>query len=201
MAMKKTWLVAIDTETGGLLPGYHALLQLAAVPSWDAEPFHVWVWPDGHEIDPESVAVNGYSPEAWREKGAVSLSVALELFGAWLDQAPVEPWKLTPLAHNAGFDRGFIDAAYRFIGRRSPLGHRWRCSQAAMGFLIDAGELDAGSTSLNALAGLCGLMRAQAEHDALDDARLCMAGYVYLTDLPAARRCAAVEAAITPSLN
>jgi DNA polymerase III epsilon subunit-like protein len=202
MAMKKTWLVAIDTETGGLLPGYHALLQLAAVPSWDAEPFNVWIWPDGHEIDPESVPVSGYSVEAWREKGAVSLAQALERFWLWLDKAPVPPWKLTPLAHNAGFDRGFLDAAFRFIGRRSPLGHRWRCSQASMGYLIDAGELEAGSTSLNALADLCGFARDdEAPHDALEDARLCMAGYAYLMGLPDSRRRAAIEAATTPSLN
>lgn len=200
--MKKTWLVAIDTETGGLLPGYHALLQLAAVPSWDAEPFNVWIWPDGHEIDPESVPITGYSVEAWREREAVSLSVALDRFSKWLDTAPVQPSKLTPLAHNAGFDRAFIDAAYRYIGRRSPLGYRWRCSQAAMGYLIDAGELEPGSTSLNALAGLCGLEREDDKwHDALEDARLCMAGYAYLTGLPDARRRAAVVAATTPSLN
>ena len=199
--MKKTHLVAIDTETGGLIPGYHALLQLAAVPSWEAEPFNVWIWPDSHEIDPESVAVSGYSPDAWREKKAVRLATALELFREWLEKAPVEPWKLAPLAHNAGFDRGFIDSAFRFCGRKSPLGHRWRCSQATLAFLQDAGVLPAGNTSLNALAGLCGLPRASEAHDALEDARICMAGYHWMMRLPQGMADAAAAEATTPKLN
>ena len=118
----KTHLVAIDTETGGLIPGYHALLSLAAVPTWEAEPFHVHIWPDGHEIDPDSLKGSGYDVDLWRDRKAVRLATALELFREWLEKAPVEPWKLLPLAHNAGFDRAFLDASFRFIGRRSPLG-------------------------------------------------------------------------------
>lgn len=181
----KTHLVAIDTETGGLVPGYHALLQLAAVPTWEAEPFNVWIWPDNHEIDPESLPVSGYKPKLWTERKAVDLPTALNLFQEWLEKAPVEPWKLTPLAHNAGFDRGFIDTAFAFVGRRSPLGRRWRCSQAAMGFLMDAEILPAGSTSLDALAGHCGFTRVPgAPHDALEDARICLAGYHWLMTRP-----------------
>lgn len=199
--MKKTHLVAIDCETGGLLPGYHALLQLAAVPSWESEPFNVWIWPDSHEIDPESLPISGYSPEAWREKKAVRLATALEMFREWLEKAPVEPWKLAPLSHNAGFDRGFLDAAFRFVGRRSPLGHRWRCSQATLAFLQDADLLPAGSVSLDALAGLCGLQRTNEAHDALEDARLCMAAYHWLMWLPEVQKEAAVSEAVTPKLN
>jgi DNA polymerase III epsilon subunit-like protein len=205
MEMKRTYLVAIDTETGGLQPGYHALLQLAAVPSWEAEPFNVWIWPDNHEIDPASLPVTGYSPEEWTKKKAVSLPTALELFRAWLEKAPVEPWRLCPLAHNAGFDRAFIDAAYRFCGRRSPLGHRWRCSQATFAFLQDAEVLPHSSTSLDTLAGLCGMARAGDEHDALDDARLCMAAYHWMLRMPKSLADVAAEdaseKATTPSLN
>lgn len=194
----KTHLVAIDTETGGLVPGYHALLSLAAVPSWEDEPFHVWIWPDNHEIDPESLPVSGYHPTLWSERKAVRLATALEMFREWLEKAPVEPWKLTPLAHNAGFDRGFLDASFRFVSRRSPLGHRWRCSQAAMGFLMDAGLLTPGSTSLDALAGHCGFVRVEgAPHDALEDARICMAGYHWLMRRPDD----VAQKAITPGMN
>lgn len=183
--MKETHLVAIDTETGGLVPGYHALLQLAAIPTWAAKPFNIFIWPDNHEIDPESLPVSGYRPDLWRERGAVCLSQALKEFEEWLKQAPVEPWKLTPLAHNAGFDRGFIDAGFQLLGRRSPLGHRWRCSQAAMGFLMDAEILPVGTTSLDALAGLCGLHRDPDEpHDALKDAWACLCGYCWLRTRP-----------------
>ncbi len=194
-------LVAIDTETGGLVPGYHALLQLAAVPSWDAEPFCIYIWPSGLEVDPEAARKNGYSPERWEERGAVRLPDALILFWEWLQKAPVPNRQLLPLAHNAGFDRGFIDASYAYVGRTNPLGHRWRCSQAALAYLQDAGVLNPPSLSLDALAGLCGLQREGVEHHALEDARLCMSAYHWLIGLPAAQRDAAVCLATTPSLN
>lgn len=199
--MKKTHFLAIDTETGGLIQGHHALLQLAAVPSWDAEPFVVWIWPDDHAIDPESVAISGYYPDLWSQRGAVNLETALGRFRDWLEKAPVDTWKLAPLAHNAGFDRGFLDAAFAHCGRKSPLSHRWRCSMAAMAFLQDAGVLEPGATSLNALAGLCGMQRSSDKHDALEDARICMAGYHWLMRLPRGQADAAVQAALTHKLN
>lgn len=202
----KTHFVAIDTETTGLVPGYHTLVQLAAVPSWDAAPFNTYIWPDrSYEIDEESLKVSGYSPEAWTAKKAVSLGTALELFREWLEQAPVQPWKLIPVAHNAGFDRAFLDDAYRHCHRRTPLSHRWRCSMATTGFLMDAGLIPQGSTSLDALSGLCGLGERGEEHDALDDARRCMAAYCWLLRLPQGLADAAAEEATakatTPSLN
>ncbi len=202
----KEHLVAIDCETGGLIAGHHALLQLAAVATWDAEPFNVWIWPDGHWIDPEAVPICRYSVEGWSEKGALPLYKAMDAFTAWLEKAPVAPWKLVPLAHNAGFDRAFLEASYRFLGRRMPLGHRWRCSQASLSFCMDSGLVARGSTSLDALAGLCGLERprdaaGELIHGALDDARLCLAGYTWLTGLPDAHRRAGEVAATTPSLN
>jgi len=194
-------MLAIDTETGGLVPGYHALLQLAAVPSWDAEPFNIYIWPSGFEVDPDSLPVSNYSPQEWERRSAVSLPVALEAFWDWLKNAPVPIRDVVLLAHNAGFDRAFIEAAYVHVNRRCPLGHRWRCSQAALAFCMDAGLVEAGSPSLNALAGLCGLGRAGQAHDALEDARICMAGYHWLIGLPAAARDVAVAQATTPGPN
>lgn len=194
-------IVAIDTETGGLVPGYHALLQLAAVPSWDAEPFCIYIWPSGLEVAPEAARKNGYSPERWEERGAVRLPDALELLWDWLQKAPVPVHHLLPLAHNAGFDRSFLDASYAYVGRKNPLGHRWRCSQAALAYLQDAGVLNPSSLSLDALAGLCGLQREGKEHNALEDARLCLSAYHWLIGLPEAQREAAVAIATTPGHN
>ncbi len=178
------YIVAIDCETGGLDPAKHALLQLAAVPTWEAEPFCVWIWPEpGTIVDAEAAEKNGYLPGKWLERGAVTLYTALDEFDRWLSAAPVPAKKLGSLAHNAGFDRAFLEAAFRHVGNPCPLAYRWRCTQAAMLFAMDAGVIPYGFTSLDALGTLCGLERTGEEHDALKDARICLAGYHHLIKL------------------
>jgi DNA polymerase III epsilon subunit-like protein len=96
-------IIAIDTETGGTNPSKSALLSISACHLADrSKNFTVFIQPaEGLEIDAEAAAVNGYSPELWKERGAVPLLDALRRFKAWLPYSGNDP-----LAHNAGFRQG-----------------------------------------------------------------------------------------------
>ena len=179
--------IAIDTETGGLDPARHALLSLAAVPSWDYEPFHVCIHPGAGLIDAEAAKVNGYTPELWEQRHAVPLKLALMAFQCWLEQSGARRLKAVPLAHHAGFDRGFVEAAEQRTGCDLELERRWRCSMATLLALQDAGYFDARKfASLNELGTISGFWDKEqraGKHDALQDARCALHGYRFLLGL------------------
>lgn len=182
--------IAIDTETGGLLPHRHALLSIAAVASWEVDPFHVFILPEtGDVIEKEAARKNGYTPELWEARGAMSLKHALIGFQHWLAASGAIGCEFSalPLAHNAGFDRAFLDHAAGRTGLEIPLSHRWRCSQAALLLAQDAGFYDgaefASLDTLGAVSGFWEKEKRAAAHDALQDARCCLHGYQYLLGL------------------
>lgn len=179
--------IAIDTETGGLLAHRHALLSLAAVASWEVEPFHVFILPEpGYVIEKEAARKNGYAPELWQERGAMPLKHALIGFQHWLAASGAVGCECsaTPLAHNAGFDRAFLDHATASTGLDLPLPHRWRCSMAALLLAQDAGYFDgrefASLDTLGEISGFWEKEKRQPAHDALQDARCCLHGYQFL---------------------
>lgn len=79
-------LIAIDTETGGLIAGESALLSLSIVPSWDYQPLTLYFEPIG-QIDDGARKVNGYTPESWAAKGAMPLKHGLIAAQYWLEQS------------------------------------------------------------------------------------------------------------------
>jgi len=173
-------LLAIDLETGGLDPARHPILSFAAHPEWTQAPFYRLVLPDADAlIDPVAVEVNGYDRDLWVASGAVPIAEVLASFRGWLLARPGTVFSVDPLAHNAGFDRAFLDAASRRIGMPSPLPHRWECSQATLLAARRAGIIGPGSSSLDALADLSGQHRP-AVHAADVDARVCLRGYQWL---------------------
>ena len=175
-------LVAIDVETGGLVPGVHPLLSIAAQRA-DGASFHYLILPPaGAILDPDAVKKNGYSLGKWLDGGARTLLEAMRAFSAWVEfySDPLRGLAATPVAHNAGFDRAFVDAAYRECSQfRNPLDRRWECSQATFAAVQRAGLLPEGSTSLDALCAVSGTTRDEP-HDALSDARACLHGYEFL---------------------
>lgn len=181
--MKPTHYLAIDTETGGLLPHQSALLSIAIVPSWDAEPLHLLLLPEG-EVEADAALVNGYSPELWRENGAVPLKHGLIAIQSWLEKSGARQMQARPLAHNAAFDAAFLSAAQRFTGINLGLPRRWRCSMVALLAAQDAGIIDPdAAASLDRLGSLSGFWTANPRfdhHDALQDARCCLHGYQWL---------------------
>ena len=173
-------LLAIDLETGGLNPARHPILSFAAQPEWNQQPFYRLVLPDiDMPVEPDAAAVNGYSFDLWKKSGAVSLLQALTEFRVWLHARPGSVGIVAPLAHNAGFDRSFLDSAYRRHSLTPLLCHRWECSPATLLAARRAGIIGPGSSSLDALAELTGQPRP-AVHAADVDARVCLRGYQWL---------------------
>lgn len=173
-------LLAIDVETGGLDPARHPILSFAAWPNWKQEPFYRLVLPgEDAPIDPDATLVNGYSRELWKKSGAAPIAEVMEDFRGWLVARPGCVFSVTPLAHNAGFDRSFLSAACRGLKIPEPFPHRWECSQATLLAARRAGIVGPGASSLDALADLSGQHRP-AVHDADVDARVCLRGYLWL---------------------
>jgi DNA polymerase III epsilon subunit-like protein len=178
--------IAIDTETGGTLPSRHALLSIGAtlyIPdsmemscSWISR----YILPaEGKTIDPEAAAINGYTPERWTEREAVPLEEAMIDFHHWLKKCYDEHPTTRLLAHNAGFDKAFLEEAAAMTGISLPVSHAWRCSMQLFGHLMDQGIVPEGSLKLSRLAAMSGQVQTEI-HTALYDADIAYHGYLWL---------------------
>ncbi len=110
-------LAFIDLETTGLDPARHEILEIGVI-RVDARTFteldatDVRVHPARLEdADPEALRLNGYSPRRW--ENAASLPEALDWVAPLLVGA-------TLAGHNVGFDRAFLEAAWRATGGPPP---------------------------------------------------------------------------------
>jgi len=201
--MKNT-IIAVDTETGGageLQCRSHALLSIGAYyltpEGGPPVKFHQLILPEEHlKMEPEAVAVNGYDREVWKMGGAVDEARAILRFLNWLAMAKavLRDGKLQLVAHNAGHDRGFINAAFNryslldtLEGDDGLISRRWRCSCALMGSLQDVGILPReGGASLDNLTalrlgvGIDSVKAMRKVHTADLDAELCWRGYDWM---------------------
>jgi DNA polymerase III epsilon subunit-like protein len=181
-----TDLVAIDTETSGLDPATDFILALGAVTATGATfyrlilPPRTWLG-TRKKVGARAIAVNGYNLADWKKRGAVEASDAARSFALWLAQVAKEGAR-RPLAHNAGFDRAFLDALSQRTRVTFDIGHRWECSMAALSFAQRAGIVRLGPASLDHLAELISVDRPDT-HDALADAQVCLMGYHHLVKL------------------
>lgn len=173
-------MVAVDLETGGFIPGVHALLSIGA-DAGGGDTFHVLVLPEEDAIvEMEAVKVNGYTRAGWEWGGAKSLGLALAEFQEWLTElAKKRGARLMPVAHCAPFERKWIEWMEQVLGSPLGLNYRWRCSQAVLGFLMDVGMVPNGSASLDALCSVSGVYRPPGAHGALSDATACREGYLW----------------------
>lgn len=177
-------LIALDTETGGTLPSRHALLSIAAVHHVPGSPIvrrfgrHILPAP-GKIIDPEAAVINGYSPARWSENNAEFIEQAMRDFENWLVGIFEEYPTTRLLAHNAGFDKAFLEEAAAMTGIELPIRHAWRCSMQLFGHLMDQGILPEGSLKLQRLAAMSGQEQPEI-HTASADADLTYHGYLWL---------------------
>ena len=177
--------VTIDTETGGLFPSIHALLAIGATCSWSTSTFEAYITPEsqpGKMIDPEAVAKNGYSLEAWELLKAQPIQQVYPVFAAWLLERKKERPGCVFVCHHLAFDKPFLSEAGRVCGGEDlPGRHSWRCSQVLFGLLMDIGILAEGKTSLNRLieVSLWPVERYE-QHNALQDAFATQHGFTWL---------------------
>lgn len=183
--MHHTDFIALDTETGGLNAAECALLSIAAVPSWDAPPFSVHILPVGR-IDAVAAEVNGYTPELWEQRGAMTPKNALFEFQRWLFQVRGDR-RFDMAAHNAGFDLLFMAAIQQRTGIDLELPGIWHCTKILMqerrenghGYWPKNCKLD----DLGLVSGFWKQEPRSAAHDALQDARCCAHGLQWLRNL------------------
>lgn len=102
--------IVLDLETTGLDPQLEGILEIAAVRlegGVEAAHFHCLVDP-GVEISPASQAIHGITAEM-----IVGAPPVPEVLGAFVDFVGDHPL----VAHNAGFDLGFLNRALGLSGR------------------------------------------------------------------------------------
>ncbi len=119
-------LIVIDTETGGLFPHEHCIIELSAkhvIVDHDkrrvgvgSDHFHRFVKPD-RPVHPQAAAINGYSEEKWR--GAQRMNHVAEAFFGWLTSIPFEDLIWTG-QNVTGFDLPFLRGDLDRCGMKLP---------------------------------------------------------------------------------
>ena len=172
--------IVIDTETTGLdAASGHRIIEIACVELDGLLPtgrhFHRYVDPE-REIDADAQRVHGISNAFLTGKPRFADPDVASAFLSFIDGADL-------VAHNAAFDRGFIDHELRRAGLPCPSADRWIDTLA-----LAQKRFPGMYNSLDALCKRYKISLAERDkHGALVDARL-LAG-VYL-ELRGGRECA-----------
>ncbi|MEO6379403.1 MAG: exonuclease domain-containing protein, partial [Caulobacteraceae bacterium] len=117
--------IVLDTETTGLDPRTgHRVIEIACIEVEDLLPtgrhFHRYINP-GREIDPEAERVHGISLKFLADKPAFDAPEICDEFLDFVGDAQL-------VAHNAPFDRGFINSELERAGRMPLPDQRWVCT-------------------------------------------------------------------------
>lgn len=116
-------LVFFDLETSGLDPTRHRITQLAAATEAGVA-FEVKVRFQESLAEPGALRLGWYDRGAW-DREAVDLATALDRFDAWFASVEPVPWNRKLAGHFAAeFDKPFLLAAYKSLGRRFPADFR-----------------------------------------------------------------------------
>jgi DNA polymerase-3 subunit epsilon len=165
--------IVIDTETTGLnTADGHRVIEIACVELHDLLPtgrtFHRYIDP-GREIDPDAQRVHGISSAFLAGKPRFADTEVAGEFIAFIDGASL-------IAHNAGFDRSFIDHELTLAGLACPSADRWVDTLA-----LAQKRFPGMYNSLDALCKRFKISLAEREkHGALVDARLLADVYLEL---------------------
>ena len=195
--------IVLDTETTGLDPKTgHRLVEIGCVELMDYLPtgqtFHRYIHPE-RDIDPDAERVHGISLSFLADKPKFHHPDVCDALIAFIGDSPL-------IAHNAGFDRGFVNHELTRIGRPTLAEARW------IDTLPLAQKRFPGM--YNSLDALCKrykiALTEREKHGALIDARLLAAVYLELRggkergldfSRPAPERAASAAAAIANPVN
>lgn len=165
--------IVLDTETTGLDPREgHRVIEIACVELRDylptGERFHCYINPE-RDIDPDAERVHGLSRAFLSDKPVFAdADIALALLDFVGDAAII--------AHNAGFDRDFLNYELRSAGLPIVAESRWIDSLA-----LAQSRFPGAYNSLDALCKRFNISLAEREkHGALIDAQLLAGVYLEL---------------------
>ncbi|HEY5071646.1 MAG TPA: DNA polymerase III subunit epsilon [Caulobacteraceae bacterium] len=165
--------IVLDTETTGLDPRHgHRIIEIACVEIDDFIPtgrhFHRYVDPE-REIDADAERVHGLSATFLAGKPRFADSGVADAFLDFVGDAPL-------VAHNAGFDRGFVNHELDRAGRPPLHPERWVDTLS-----LAQKRFPSLSNSLDSLCKRFKISLAERErHGALVDARLLACVYLEL---------------------
>ncbi|THF57038.1 DNA polymerase III subunit epsilon [Ollibium composti] len=163
--------IIFDTETTGLDAREDRIIELGCVELDNRFPtgrtFHHYINPQGRAINPEAQAVHGIGAE--QLVGKPTFGDLAEKFLAFIDGAKL-------VAHNAGFDMGFINAEF------ARLGHPAVSQERVVDTLALARRKHPmGPNSLDALCRRYGIDNShRTKHGALLDSELLAEVYIEL---------------------
>jgi DNA polymerase-3 subunit epsilon len=162
--------IILDTETTGLDHRDHRVIEIGCLEVEDYIPtgrtFYKLINPD-RPIDPDAERVHGIGAAMLADKPRFA-EVCDELL-AFIGDALV-------VAHNAAFDRGFINAELKRVGRDATPDHQWVCT-----YQLAQKRFPGMYNSLDALCRRYRVSLSEREkHGALIDARLLASVYLEL---------------------
>jgi len=171
--MKTHNLAFIDTETTGLNPEKHEIIELGCVlvrqipqagkgPKLEViDEFEYKIRPEHLDVaEPDALRINGYTPEKWKD--AKPLLEVMEDFAQRTRGAAF-------VAHNMAFDLGFVDKAFQRAGVRN-LMHYVKIDTISFAYSKLFHEPKVEKFSLAALCEFYGIKNETA-HTALSDAK------------------------------
>jgi DNA polymerase-3 subunit epsilon len=187
--------IVLDTETTGFEPHLgHRLVELGCLEIEDFIPtgrsFHIYIDPC-RDMPVEAERVHGLSAEFLRGKPRFEDAEVVDAFLDFVGEAPI-------VAHNAGFDRAFVNWELGVVGRAAIHEDRWVDTLA-----LAKQRFPGMHNSLDALCKRFKISLSEREkHGALIDAKLLAAVYLELKggrerrlELTSAAMVAAVAAA------
>ncbi len=165
--------ICLDTETTGLDPkSGHRLVEIACIEIEDFIPtgrsFHHYINPD-RDIDPDAERVHGISRSMLMDKPRFADREVCDAFLEFVGDAPL-------IAHNAAFDRSFINSELERVGRPALPLPRWICT-----YELAKTRFPGAYNSLDALCKRFKIDRSEREkHGALIDTKLLSQVYLEL---------------------
>lgn len=165
--------IVLDTETTGIDPkSGHRVIEIACIEIEGLLPtgayFHRYIDPE-RDIDPDAEKVHGISRASLRGKPKFHEREICDAFLDFVADAPL-------IAHNAAFDRGFMNHELERCGRIALPEARWRCT-----YELAKRRFPGMYNSLDALCKRFKISLAEREkHGALIDTRLLAMVYLEL---------------------